>query len=569
MRIFDPITLKILWERLISISGEMAATLVRTSFSTIVREANDYACALLDARGNSLAQAAHSIPSFIGTLPITAKHFLRKYPPETLEPGDSLVTNDPWLATGHLPDITIATPIFHRGKLVAFAGAVAHVPDIGGVYGRGLTTEIFEEGLRIPMTRLFRRGEPNDELFGLIRENVRVPDQTVGEILGMVSAGGVGAQRLVELMDEAGLDDLTPLAQEIHLRSEEAMRSAIKEIPDGEYPGEITVDGYDAPIHVRALVTVRGDGIEVDYTGSSDQTPWAINAVMNYTFAYTAYIIKCVTLPSLPNNEGCFRPIRVIAPEGSIMNARPPAATLMRHVLGHVAHGALFSALAQALPARVMAHSGSAPLTTHSFAGVGRNGRRFVQIVTANGGTGACPQKDGESASFPSNLSNTPVEMMEASAPLLVEEKALVADSAGAGRFRGGCGQRMTFRVVADGPITHGLLLNRLDYPALGLLGGKPGAPNRAWLNGTPHPQPRGRWVLRPGERVTLEYPGGGGLHEPFTRDPRLVLHDVLNGLVSMEKARSDYGVVIDPDLRTVDSEATAKLRRERLLQAG
>jgi N-methylhydantoinase B len=562
MLVFDPITLKILWERLISISAEMAATLVRTSFSTIVREGNDYACVLLDARGNSLAQAEHSIPSFIGTMPITGKHFLRKFPPESLEPGDSLITNDPWLATGHLPDMTIATPIFYQGKLVAFAGTVAHMPDIGGVYGRGLTREIFEEGLRIPMMKLFCRGEPNEDLFDLIRENVRVPEQTVGDILGMVAANTVGAQRLMALMEEAHLEDLIPLVQEIHQRSEEAMRSAIKEMPDGAYHGEITVDGYDAPIHVQAQVTINGDSMEIDYTGSSPQTPWAINSVMNYTFAYTAYIIKCVTVPALPNNEGCFRPIRVIAPEGSIMNAKPPAATVMRHVLGHIAHGALFSALAQAVPDRVMAHSGSAPLTTHSFNGMGRNGRNFVQIVTANGGTGACPQKDGESASFPSNLSNTPVEMMEANAPLLIEEKALIPDSAGAGRFRGGWGQRMTFRNVAQTPITHALLFNRLRYAAQGLLGGQPGTPNQIWFNDAPHPQPRGRWVLQPNERVTVEYPGGGGLHDPLTRNPQRVLQDVRNGLISLKKAATDYGVIIDPTRWTVDDEATEKQRR-------
>lgn len=562
MQVFDPITLKILWERLISISAEMAATLVRTSFSTIVREANDYACVLLDAQGNSLVQAEHSIPSFIGTMPITAKHFLKKYPPETLEPGDSLITNDPWLATGHLPDMSIATPIFYRGELVALAGTVAHVPDIGGVFGRGLTREVYEEGLRIPITKLFHRGEPNETLFEVIRENVRVPEQTIGDILGIVAANKRGAERLVAFMEEEHLDNLTPLVQEIHLRSEEAMRSAIKAMPDGEYFGEITVDGYDSPIHVQARVTIQGDNIEIDYTGSSPQVPWAINSVMNYTFAYTAYIIKCVTVPTLPNNEGCFRPIRVIAPPGSIMNATPPAPTISRQVLGHIAHGALFSALAQAIPDRVMAHSGSAPLTTHSFVGIGRNGRPFVQIVTANGGTGACPQKDGESASFPSNLSNTPVEMMEADAPLLVGEKSLIPESAGAGRFRGGWGQRMSFQNLAEEPITHGLLLNRLNYPAQGLLGGKPGAPNRIWLNEAPHPQPRGRWVMQPGDRVTLEYPGGGGLHDPFTRDPQLVLRDVQNGLLSVEKAAEEYGVVIDPLRWSVDAEATTQRRR-------
>lgn len=542
---FDPITLKVLWDKLIYIAEEAGATLIRTSFSPIVREANDFACALMDARGDSLGQASYAIPSFIGTMPITAKHFLRKFPPAAMEPGDVFITNDPWLATGHLPDLTIITPIFHKGKFVAMAGTIAHTPDIGGMVGLGLATEVFEEGLRIPMCKLFEGGQANGDLFDIVRSNVRVPEQTIGDIMAMVASNEVAARRLLELMEEFALEDVDELSREVNSRSEEAMRAAIAEIPDGTYYHEAVMDGYEESIWIRAAVTVSGTDITVDFTGSSPQNQRGINSVMNYTYAYTAYPLKCITNPAIPNNSGCFRPIKVTAPEGSIVNARFPAAVNLRHFTGHMAHAVIFGALAHVAPHGVMAYSGSAPLWFPAFIGRGRRGESFVQFLTANGGTGAYPAKDGEVCSYPSNLSNIPIEMVENYAPILVEAKELIPGSAGAGRYRGGWGQRIAIRSLSEEPIKLGISADRIKNPALGLLGGKDGATGSVTINGAALPFSKGVTTLKKGDDVVLCYPGGGGLHNPKDRQAELVFTEVRDGLISLKEAVETYGVAI------------------------
>ncbi len=565
MRSFDPITLKVLWDKLIYIAEEAGATLIRTSFSPIVREANDFACALMDARGDSVGQSPYAIPSFIGTMPITAKHFLRKFPPESLRPGDVLITNDPWLATGHLPDLTIITPVFHGEKHVAMAGTIAHTPDIGGIVGLGLASEVFEEGLRIPMCKLFEGGRANEDLFEIIRSNVRVPEQTIGDIMAMVASNEAAADRLQEVMNEFELKDIEELSGEVNTRSEEAMRSAIEEIPDGSYSHEAVMDGYEEPLHIRATLTISGSDINVDYTGSSPQNPRGINSVMNYTYAYTAYPLKCVTNPTIPNNTGCFRPITVTAPEGSIMNARFPAAVNLRHFTGHMAHTVIFGALAEAAPDKVMAYSGSAPLWFPVLVGKGYRGEPFVQFITANGGSGAYPAKDGEICSYPSNLSNIPIEMIENYAPILIEAKEIIPGSAGAGRYRGGWGQRMAISSRSEEPIQLGINADRIKNPAKGLLGGGPGAPGRVTINGQELPFSKGVTILKNGDSADFCYPGGGGLHDPRTRDAELVLKEVRDGLVSVREAAEIYGVVLKGQGigMEIDAQETRKLRGE------
>lgn len=433
----DPIALKVLWDRLIAITEEAAVTLVRTSFSTIVRENNDYACVLLEARGRSLAQSVYSIPAFIGTMPITAQHFLERFPVGTLRPGDVLATNDPWMGTGHLPDLTMATPIFNRrGRLVAFAGVIAHLPDIGGTINIGGTREVYEEGLRLPPVRLFREGKPNAELFDTIAANVCVPNHVRGDIMAMVAANAQAAARVLDLLNDVGLESLDGVSKEIRARSEEAMRAAIRTAPRGVYRGEIDFDGFDAPIHLALAVQIADDRVHVDFTGSSKQNAFALNSAMNYTYAFTGYPLKCLLHPWLPNNQGCFRPFTVAAPAGSIVNVQPPCAVFKRNIVGHMISGALFAALAETFPDRVMADSGSSPMNIHNWSGADRSGRRFVQLVAMNGGSGGSPAGDGEVCSFPSNVSNTPVEVIEVAAPLIVECKELIPDSGGTGRAR-------------------------------------------------------------------------------------------------------------------------------------
>lgn len=508
----DPVGLEIVWTRLVSMVDEAAATLVRTSFSTIVRESNDYAVVLLDRDCQLLAQSSQSIPSFICTLPRTVRHFLEVFPYESLRPGDVMLTNDPWLGTGHLPDMNIAIPIHRGGELVAFAATVAHSPDIGGRLRSPSNRELFEEGLRILPVRLARDGETNETLVDLIRANVRVPDQVMGDLWAQVASARMLGRRLVELLDETELD-LAAIGREMQARSEGAMRDAIRAVADGDYTYETRVDGFVEPVTIRCNVQVRGDHVHVDYTGSSPQLPHAINVVPIYTFAYSAYSLKCILSPEVPNNEGSFRPIETSAPLGSILNPRFPAAVSARAMTGHLIPTAIMGALGEAVPDRVRAAAGS-PLWCVHLAG-SHGGRGFAATFFLNGGQGAGRAGDGlPTLSFPSNLANTPIEVLEAQVPLRVVRKALRRGTGGEGWRRGGDGQVFEFEFLADSPVTVSFMADRLRQAAPGLLGGEPGATGRVLLDGAPL-DPREITAVRPGARLTLETPGGGGFGPP------------------------------------------------------
>ncbi|HET7034478.1 MAG TPA: hydantoinase B/oxoprolinase family protein, partial [Thermomicrobiaceae bacterium] len=383
-------------------------------------------------------------------------------------------------------------------------------------------------------------GARNELLLELLQANVRVPQQVVGDLLAQVAANELLARRLTALLDEQGLEDLGELARAIQERSSRAMRRAIAALPDGSYAGEAHPDGLDAPLDIRLRLTIAGEEIAVDYSGSSSQVDYAVNTVLNYTFAYTAYPIKCITSPAIPNNEGSFEPIRVSAPEGSILNPRFPAPVGGRALIGHFLAAAIFQALAPVAPAAVQAASGS-PLWCLHLTGEER-GRAFSSINFLNGGQGASLRQDGlSSLSFPSNVANTPVEVMEALAPVEVERKALRPDSGGAGRQRGGLGQELQVRITAEQPVTAAFLADRLRQPAPGLRGGGPGAPGRVLLNGQPI-NPKRQIVVKGGDRLLLATPGGGGFGEPAERERRALRRDLANGLVSAEAATGVYG---------------------------
>jgi N-methylhydantoinase B len=514
----DAIVLEVLWKRLIALTDEAAGMLVRSSFCTIVRESNDYACVLMDAGGRSVAQSSVSVPSFIGTLPITCKHFLRRFPPETLRPGDVLLTNDPWLATGHLPDMTMITPIFWHNRLIAFAGCTAHSPDVGGRIRSGDAREVFEEGLRLPPLKFVDAGCVNEVVVDVIRTNVRVPDQVMGDLMAQVATNEMAGRRLIELLQEYPDLDFSGLAQIIQHKSEEAIRTKIRALPRGEYVDVFEVDGFDSALTIRCAITIDGETLRADYTGSSAQVPQSINSVLNYTYAYTAYPIKCVLDPHVPNNEGCFNPIQVWAPEGTFLNPKQGAGVGGRALTGHHLHAAVFGALANILPERVQADSG-APLWMNTPTGINRAGERFAGTIFWNGGVGASASHNGLSATaYPGNISNTPVEMIEHQFPLLFQEKSLVTGTGGAGRFRGGDGQRVVYQMTNHEPITVSFLLDRLDHPARGRLGGHSGSPGIALVNGRRLEQPKRVVVLQPGDVVTLQTPGGGGCGEPNDR---------------------------------------------------
>ena len=532
-RQFDAVELELLWRRLISLVDEAAAALVRTSFSTLVRESYDFSCIVTDAAGQSLVQATESIPSFIGTLPETVKHFLRFFPPETLKPGDVLITNDIWLGTGHLPDITVAKPIFRHGKLVAFSASTAHAPDIGGKIRSPEPREVFEEGLQIPPLKLMRAGEADETLVAILRKNVRTPEQTMGDLWAQVVALDLMEERLHILMEQAGLDDLASLAAEIHARCEAAMRSAIAALPDGTYKSELQTDGLmDKPVTLKLSLTIEGDRIIADYTGTDAQVDRAINCALCYTYAMTMYGVKVCTSPNLPNNEGAWRPISMIAPDGCIVNPVFPASGGSRMLIGHYLPMLVFGCLGQIVPERVMAACGS-PMWGMNQSGVNAHGKPYANMFFYNGGMGANMRGDGISClSWPSNVSSTAIEITEHIAPLRVHYKRLRPDSGGPGRHRGGLGQEVALESRSETPIAVSFLAERTIFPAFGVEGGKAGAPGVLRINGD-KVDPKKQYVLSRGDTVILATPGGGGHGDPDQRNKVARERDIQAGYVS------------------------------------
>jgi N-methylhydantoinase B len=542
---FDPITLEIYWNRLISIADEAATGLLRTAFSTIVRESNDFATVLMDRNGDSLAENTGGIASFSCILPKTTRSFLQKYPAETWRPGDAVVTNDPWLATGHLPDFTVVSPIFHRGALVGFAGSISHSPDVGGALWSADCREVFEEGIRVLPARLIREGVWNETLSELIAGNVRVPRQTLGDLEAQVVANDVAVRRLAEFLDDTGLADLQGLSAALALRTDRAMRRAIAEVPDGIYRATIEADGFDAAVtRILCAVTVAGETMHIDYAGTSPQIDRGINCVMNYTHAYSVYPVKCALDPFTPRNEGSYRAITVAAPERSILNPLYPAPCSARQLTGHLLAGAIYQALAPVLPERIIADCGGAPTMRALFSGRKPDGDPFSQVLFASGGMGAAPHRDGmPTTAFPTNVGAGSIEAYESVAPLLVWTKRLRTDSGGPGTFRGGLGQEVEIEFRSDAAGRLSLLSDRHDHPALGVLGGLPGAPSVIRFADGARPHPKSRTGVTPGERVTLLYAGGGGYGPPRARDRDAVRRDLRDGYVSADAARRDYGL--------------------------
>lgn len=563
----DPITLEVIWRRLISVVDEQAAALIHSSFTTVVREAGDLSAGVFDRGGNMIAQSVTGTPGHINTMANCLRRFIvPQFPIDTLEAGDTLITNDPWEASGHLFDLTIVSPVFYRGRGVAWFASTCHAVDIGGATMGGDARSLYEEGLAIPLMKLFKAGEPNQELFDIIRANVRVPDQVIGDIYAQEVGNRVGARKLIEMLEEYQLPDIEAVSAQILDRSERALREAIRLLPDGVYRNRITIDGFDEPLTVACALTVAGDALRVDYAGSSPQVDRGINVVLNYTHAYTTYTLMAALAPGIPNNEGAFRPIEVCAPLGSILNCRRPAPVSARHLIGHFVSQPLLTALAQVLPENVIAN-GSAGLWNTMMDGMDEDGREFAYIFFSAGGMGAAHDRDGLSATaFPSGITGVPVEAIETAAPLLMHRRELRPDSGGPGRFRGGLGQVMEMEIITGAPANHSCMYDRTGNPALGLMGGRPGAAGEVRLSNGERPHPKSHYVLQPGQRVTLELPGGGGYGPPSARDPQRVLEDLRQGYVSAAAAKRDYAVAVDADTMMLDERATAALREGRKL---
>ncbi len=542
---FDPITLEIYSNRLVSVADEAAAGLVRTAFSTIVRESNDYATVLMDRNGDSVAENTGGIASFSCILPRTTKHFLQQVPAEQWKPGDVMITNDPWLATGHLPDFTVVTGIFHGGKLVGFMGSIAHSPDVGGALWSADCRELFEEGIRIRPSHLMRAGQWNEELLGFLLANVRVPVQVRGDLQAQVVANDLGARRLQEFLADTGLSDIQDLSAALQVLTDTAMRAAIRAVPDGIYRSRIEADGFDDQTTIiQCQVTIAGDTMEIDFAGTSPQIGRGINCVMNYTYAYSVYPVKCSLDPFTLRNEGSYKAISVKAPAGSILNPDYPAPVSARQLTGHLLAGAVYNALADILPERIIAECGGAPTMRALFSGYRADGERFSQVIFASGGMGAAGHRDGMSTTaFPTNVGAGSIEALESCSPLVVWSKELLADSGGPGKYRGGLGQRIEVEIKSQGPTHLSLLADRHEHPAQGLKGARAGSAASVTLSDGKQLHPKSKTILPPGERVVLVYPGGGGYGPPRERDTALVARDLKNGYISQQAASAIFGV--------------------------
>ncbi len=562
---------QIMWDRLIAIVEEQAQTLIRTGFSTSTREAGDVSAGVFDVRGRMLAQAVTGTPGHVNSMARAVRHFIDKFPTQTMRPGDVFLTNDPWKGTGHLHDFTFVTPVFRQDRFVAMFACTSHVVDIGG---RGIgpdARQVYEEGIYIPLMRFATAAGVDETLVEIVKVNVREPVQVIGDLYSLAACNEVGGRRLLQMMDEFEIESLDRLAHHIVERSRSAMLEAVAKLPEGIFRNRMRIDGYDKPIDLVATMTIGNAGIHVDFTGTSGPSAFGINVPMCYTEAYSAFGIKCIVAPKVPNNEGSLSLITASAPENCILNAKHPLPVATRHVTGQMLPDLMIGCLHEALKGHVPAEGTSCLWNLFAMGGPGRvdgdpaelaNAAVFDVMSFHSGGTGARPGKDGLSATaFPSGVRNVPVEVTEALSPILIRQKEYRVDSGGAGEFRGGLGQVM--EVVSLDPAPFGISANydRIQFPPRGRDGGEDGMAGALRLGSGRHLRGKGQQTVPTGETLFIEMPGGGGLGDPLKRDPARVLEDVRIGLVSREAAASAYGVIIGNDL-AIDWEATRARRR-------
>jgi N-methylhydantoinase B len=567
---FDPITLEILWRRLVSIVDEADASVARTAFSSLLRDAHDYTCMFTDSRGQELVQGTFCTPGQAGAMALGVKNLINSIAFDAYRPGDVFIVNDPWLLAGHLNDVCVMSPIFYKERPVAFTACVFHHSDIGGRVASD-NRQVYEEGIFIPPLKLYAAGVLNESVLELIRWNVRTPEEVTGDIRSQVAANHVCAQKVIEMLEDEGLDTLDDLADEIIDRTEMSMRAAISKIPNGVYPygGVIEGAGKREDITIKVTVEVKDSDIHIDFNGTSSQVDWGGNVVYNFTYAYVFMAVKSAFDPDIPINEGAIRPVKMTAPEGTVVNCKFPAAVAARMQIGHFMTEMVFKALAAATPDNIIAESGGTPAQTNIFYGKRYNAAPWLTMIIRGGGLGAGSRMDGHHcAIFPANGANTPVEIFESDTPLIVEERSLVCDSGGPGRMRGGLGRKMTIRVPDDdyapqGPTSIAVQAGRYKYPPRGLFGAGAGSGARFLVDEQPG-DPSGLTLCQPGNVIQFESAGGGGYGDPLQRDPQAVAADVVNGYVSIEKAREDYGIVIDPVTLKVDSVETDKVRAGR-----
>ena len=537
---------QIMWSRLIAVVEEQATTLIRTAFSTSVREAGDLSAGLFDRHGRMMAQAVTGTPGHVNAMAESVTHFADRIGSQNTFEGDVYVTNDPWLGTGHLHDITVVTPVFRKGLHIGYFACTAHVVDIGG---RGFGpdgNEVFEEGLLIPITKFAERGEVQPLLIDIIRANVRTPDQTVGDMYSLAACNEAGNRRLQAMMDEFNIDDLQPLSDFIIETSRRATLEAISKVPSGTYRETMQVDGYDAPVHMEVTLRIDGDQLTADFDGTSGMSRFGVNCPEVYTRAYACYALKCAIAPEVPNNTGSLEPFCITAPEGCILAASRPAPVSVRHVMGHLVPDVVLGALHQAMPNTVPSEGASAlwNIQISARASNPASGLPNREVLMFNsGGTGARPAHDGLSATaFPSGVSTMSVEATEHVGPITVWRKDLREGSGGAGALRGGLGQVIEIEPREGYDFYFNAMFDRVENPARGRDGGLPGGAGAVELADGTRLRSKGRQLVKNGQRLRLSLPGGGGYGDPRSRDRDAIARDIAAGFITAEQARTDYG---------------------------
>ncbi len=574
MSMHDDIRRQLMWSRLIAVVEEQARMLMLTAFSATVREAGDLSAGVFDLRGRMVAQAITGTPGHVNSMAEAVPHFLAEFPLAEMKDGDHFITNDPWIASGHLHDITVVSPVFRAGKPLGFFACTCHQVDIGGM-GQGPDgRSVFEEGLYIPPMHLARAGKPNGDLLRMIRANVRQPRMVEGDVLSYVTTNEAAGRRLVKMLDEFDEEGLEALADWIFERSRNAMIAEIRKLPRGTFENEFVLDGYDRPVKLKAALTIGEDEITVDYAGSDPASPHGINVVLNYCKAYSAFGVRCVVGPRIPNNAGSLAPIVVTAPEGSIVNVKHPWPVSARHVIGQFLPDVMLGCLAKAVPERIPAE-GAACLWGAQLRGgpsvaagaptqSNRIGEPFEVMFFNSGGSGGRPFADGMNATaFPSGVRALPAEVVETVAPVVIWKKELRADSAGAGRYRGGLGQTVEVGTVDGAPFAFFAMFDRVKSKPRGRRGGADGTSGKVETASGAKFRAMGLQTVPADERLSLSLPGGAGWGDPLDRPPARVAADVADGLIAREAAERDYGVVLAAD-GVADEGATAKLRTRR-----
>ena len=544
---------QVMWNRLISIVEEQAQALVRTAFSTSVREAGDLSAGVYDANGNMLAQAVTGTPGHVNAMADAVAHFIRRIGRQNIFEGDVYITNDPWEGTGHLHDITMVTPSFYKGQFVGFFACTAHIVDIGGRGFGADANSVYEEGLYIPIMKFIDQGTVDKTLVSIIRGNVREPDQLVGDVYALATCNEIGHRRLVDMMDEFALADLDGISDFIMTNSHNATVERIAALEKGAADGEMRIDGYDSPIDLRVRVNIEDDHILCDFTGTSGLDKKGINVPLVYTKAYACYALKCAIAPEIPNNAASLAPFKVTAPENCILNAIHPAPVALRHVIGHMVPDTIYDAVDKLLPKTVPAEGAGClcnfqvSIRPRTDEKAPENTVRSEVLTFNSGGSGARPALDGMNATaFPSGVMTMPVEATEQAGPIIIWRKELRVDSGGSGQYRGGLGQHMDVGAREGHEFDIQAMFDRVDHPARGRAGGHQGAPTKIAQDDGSAMRGKGKQFVPHGNKVLMSFPGGAGYGAPSQRDRQAVIRDLALGYISAETAAADYGLAAD-----------------------